>query len=177
MNEVKNDGMSSQQEKDFIHYEEAMKILKEGTGIGSISEVVTKFQKQSETYSQLLALKEENDSRFEELRQRVTEANKELAEMKVLCDGKRRHVQRIISELNENLESATTRNQDSKMRNEKSSKLLSEMKIGVQHLLNRLTGIQPVSNCLLSRILKIRWKKSTRWRFQIKLYPKHCRFA
>lgn len=139
----------AEKERKLSQYEETMKLIKEATGVSNLDEVVQKFQAQQETHEHLTQLKTQYEQRLSDLKSRRAEIVAQQEELKF--SGKSKHSSALLNEIKERLLAATAQLHGSKHRFEKSNRVLSEARIGVQHIAEKLEGVQLVS--LLFRLI------------------------
>lgn len=127
--------------KEFAEYEDAIKVIKDATGISNVEEIVQKFQNQRDTHERLKQLKMQNESRLEETRKKHLEMQTLQDDLRQAAESKHNHSKRLIREFNEQLKLVTSDYNDSKERFDRATKLLADMKLGIQHLVDKLDGV------------------------------------
>ncbi|KAJ3258003.1 hypothetical protein HK103_004137 [Boothiomyces macroporosus] len=133
-------------EKKLAEYEETMRLIKEATGVSDISEVIAKFQSQGETHAQLTQLQKINEIKIAELKEKKKIVQKENEEFKFMGESKHAHSQRTIEEFESHLKQSEQAYIDAKQKYERTVKILTNAKAGVQHLAEKLDAIKVGSN-------------------------------
>ncbi|KAJ3275767.1 hypothetical protein HDV01_007234 [Terramyces sp. JEL0728] len=132
-------------EKKLAEYEETMRLIKEATGVSDISEVIAKFQSQGETHAQLTQLQKINEVKIAELKEKKKKVQKENEEFKFMGESKHAHSQRTIEEFETHLKEGEQAYIDAKQKYERTVKILTNAKAGVQHLAEKLDAIKVVT--------------------------------
>jgi vacuolar-type H+-ATPase subunit I/STV1 len=133
-------------EKKMSEYEETMRLIKEATGVSDITEVIAKFQSQGDTLFHLTNLQMANEKRIEQLKKKKAEVIKEYEWLRFTGEAKQSLSQRTLDEFTTHLEEANVKYVDSKLKYDRSLKILSNAKAGVQHLNEKLESIRLVIN-------------------------------
>ncbi|KAJ3044204.1 hypothetical protein HDV00_002882 [Rhizophlyctis rosea] len=123
-------------------YEETMRLIKEATGVSLITEVIAKFQSQSTTHAHLTSLREQNEARFEELKRKKVEVEERFEELRFSGEARGGVGERMVREMEGHLEEARKRMMESRERFERVARVVSGVKAGVQHLVEKLEGVQ-----------------------------------
>ena len=110
-------------------------------GVTNINEVLQKFQGQKETHSHLLELQQQNEARLKELKQKKLDTRKYFDELKYSGESKHSHSQRMMEECTEHLKVAEEKRKESRLKYQKVSKVLMDLRTGIKHLLERLEGV------------------------------------
>ncbi len=132
-------------EKKLAEYEETMHLIKEATGVSDITEVIAKFQSQGATLEQLSTLRKTNEERIDLLKKKKAEAVREYEALKFTGEAKQLHGQRTLEDFKKHIEEAQVKYQEAKQKYERSLRILSNAKSGVQHLNEKLESIHLVS--------------------------------
>ncbi|KAI9106169.1 hypothetical protein DFS34DRAFT_49148 [Phlyctochytrium arcticum] len=129
-------------ERKIAEYEENMRLIKEATGVSNINEVISKFQSQGDTHEHLSQLQKANEARNEELKRKKKEIMAAYEELKYTGEAKHAQVRRMIEEMETHLAEAEAKAVDAKFKYERMAKLMANAKAGVQHLSDKLDGVQ-----------------------------------
>lgn len=131
-------------EKRIAEYEENMRLIKEATGVSDINEVIVKFRSQGDTHEHLSQLQKANEARYEELKRKKQEIMAEYEDLKYSGEAKHAHSRRMVEEMEQHLADAEAKMADAKLKYERTAKLMANAKAGVQHLSDKVDGIQLV---------------------------------
>lgn len=129
-------------EKKLVEYEETMRLIKEATGVSDLTEVIAKFQSQGATLEQLSSLQKTNEERIDKLRKKKAEAIREYEELRFTGEAKQLHSQRNLEEFKKHIEEAQVLYQETKQKYERSIRILTNAKAGIQHLNEKLESIR-----------------------------------
>ncbi|KAJ3057103.1 hypothetical protein HK097_000567 [Rhizophlyctis rosea] len=127
-------------------YEETMRLIKEATGVSLITEVIAKFQSQSTTHAHLSSLRSQNEARFEELKQKKRQVEEKYEELRFSGEARGGVGERIVKEMEGHLEDARKRCAESRERFERVARVVTGVKAGVQHLVEKLEGLKLPDN-------------------------------
>lgn len=144
MEEVHNERLSEEKEKKLAEYEETMRIIKEATGVSIVEEVIEKFQNQHDTQKHLIQLQKQNEVRHEAARVKKTRLQNECEALKYSGQSQHANSFRIVENFKNQVTAASLKHHESKSRFERSAKVLTAAKSGLQHLIEKLDGIQCV---------------------------------
>lgn len=147
INDANKDQYDEAKEKKMIEYEEMMRVIKEATGVNDIQEVIDKFNAQADTHSHLAQMQKANEKRIDDLKKKREHVLSEYEELKYSGESKHAHSKRVIEEFKSHYDVEQNKCQDAKAKFERSGKLLSNAKAGVQHLYEKLEGIHLVCVC------------------------------
>ncbi|TPX58773.1 hypothetical protein SpCBS45565_g07915 [Spizellomyces sp. 'palustris'] len=128
-------------EKKIVEYEENMRLIKEATGVSDINEVIAKFQSQGDTHQHLSQLQKANEARNEELKRKKKEILAEYEDLKYSGEAKLAHARRMIEEMEQHLAEAEVKTAEAKVKYERTAKLMTNAKAGINHLSDKLDGI------------------------------------
>ncbi|KND03009.1 uncharacterized protein SPPG_02080 [Spizellomyces punctatus DAOM BR117] len=128
-------------EKKIVEYEENMRLIKEATGVSDINEVIAKFQSQGDTHQHLSQLQKANEARNEELKRKKKEILAEYEDLKYSGEAKLAHARRMIEEMEQHLAEAEVKTAETKVKYERTAKLMTNAKAGINHLSDKLDGI------------------------------------
>jgi coiled-coil domain-containing protein 151 len=131
-------------EKKMAEYEETMRLIKEATGVSDITDVIAKFQSQGDTLQHLSHLQKTNEERIEQLKKKKAQVIRDYEDLRFTGESKQSHSQRTLDEFKTHLEEAQTKFAETKLKYERSLKILSNAKAGIQHLNEKLESIRLV---------------------------------
>lgn len=144
LSDQKRDVFDEEKEKCLAEYEETMRIIKEATGVSDIDEVILKFKSQNETNKHLLLLQKQNEESFEVFKKNNVELASRLEDVIQETESKNAHVKRMQAEFLSHLEELNVKFLVAKSRYERTGKIMANAKTGIQHLGDKLEGIQLV---------------------------------
>jgi len=127
-----------EQEKKISTYEEAMSKIKDATGVSDIQEVVQRFLSQGDTQKHLEALKVTNEKTLVRLKEEKEKLQKEFESMKYSGEAKMSSGQRLLEEYEDKLKASEQKCKEAKLRQETTSRILVNIKAGVEHLSDKL---------------------------------------
>jgi len=127
-----------EQEKKISTYEEAMAKIKDATGVSDIQEVVQRFLSQGDTHKHLEQLKIDNEKMLARLKEEKEKLQAEFEEMKYSGEAKMSSGQRMLEDFQAKLAEEEKRCEESKQRQERSSRILVDVKAGIEHLAGKL---------------------------------------
>ncbi|XP_071821247.1 outer dynein arm-docking complex subunit 3-like [Apostichopus japonicus] len=130
------------QEKKISTFEEAFLAIKEATGVSDLVEVVLRFENQEKTTKHLEELKESGEKQVVRLREEKAKLQQEFEEMKYSGEAKLSSGQRMLEEFQAHLKTEATRREEGKGKTDKTSKILVNVKAGVEHLADKLQHIK-----------------------------------
>ncbi|EDV28138.1 Coiled-coil domain-containing protein 151 [Trichoplax sp. H2] len=131
-----------EQERKITTYEDAMRKIKDATGVSDIKEVVQRFLSQGNTQQHLLQLKSNNEKTLVRLREEKEKLQEEFETMKYSGEAKLSSGERMLEEFQAHLGSEETRYQDAKVRQERAARVLVNVKAGIEHLADKLAHIK-----------------------------------
>lgn len=132
--------------QQIAEYEEAFKRIKEATGVSDTQEVVHRFENQGDTGDHLEDLKKENEKTIFRLKEEKEKLRNEFEEMKYSGEAKLSSGQRLLEEFETHLKEEEQRQDTACNRLEKSSKILTNIKSGVEHLSEKLKHLKAASS-------------------------------
>lgn len=127
-----------EQEKKISTYEEAMAKIKDATGVSDIQEVVQRFLSQGDTHKHLEQLKIHNEKMLARLKEEKEKLQAEFEEMKYSGEAKMSSGQRMLEDFQAKLAEEEKRCEESKKRQDRSSRILVDVKAGIEHLADKL---------------------------------------
>lgn len=127
-----------EQERKIGTYEEAMSKIKDATGVSDIQEVVQRFLSQGDTQKHLEALKVTNEKTLVRLKEEKEKLQKEFESMKYSGEAKMSSGQRLLEEYEDKLKASEQKCKEAKLRQETTSRILVNIKAGVEHLSDKL---------------------------------------
>ncbi|CAG5115219.1 unnamed protein product [Candidula unifasciata] len=119
-------------------YEEAFKRIKECTGISDTMEVVLRFENQGATTEHLEQLKKDNEKQIIRLREEKKKLQQEFEEMKYSGEAKLSSGQAVLEEFEALLAKEEAKRDHADEQLQKSSRILVQVKAGVEHLAGKL---------------------------------------
>ena len=131
---VTQEDIEVEQEK-IAAYEAAFREIKEATGVTDVNEVIQKFVSQEETYKSLLQMTRESQDKMKALEEAKAEARERVRVLKYSAKATCQ-----VSAAPGNEESRKQERQ--RLRYERLSKVLVAVKAGIEHLVERLEGVQ-----------------------------------
>ncbi|XP_036357591.1 coiled-coil domain-containing protein 151-like isoform X2 [Octopus sinensis] len=131
-----------EQQQKISTYEEAFRRIKEATGVSDTMEVVSRFENQGATTAHLEELKQENEKQISLLREEKVKLQKTFEEMKYTGETKLSRGQRMLEEFQEKLQEEETSRAEIENKLEKMSKILLQVKSGIDHLADRLSHLK-----------------------------------
>jgi len=138
-------GISSTQaeeEKHRLHdYEEAFRRIKEATGVSDVNEVIQKFLTQEDTQNNLWSLTVEYQSKIDALQEQRKQLKALVDERKFSSAGNVGKRQ-VVDDFETHLAEATSKCDRNRMKYERTTKILIDLKTGVEHLASKLSGIK-----------------------------------
>merc|ERR1712188_266818 len=121
-------------------YEEAFRKIRDATGVSDVSEVISKFLTQEETQKRLMEMTKESQLRIDSLQEEKALAKHRVEEIKFsgnVASGTRR----LVDDFETLLSEANSKCERNKAKYERIAKVLVNVKAGVQHLYDRLEGV------------------------------------
>ncbi|KAK7466000.1 hypothetical protein BaRGS_00037437 [Batillaria attramentaria] len=126
------------QQQKITTYEEAFKQIKEATGVSDTWEVVERFENQGQTTQHLEDLKKDNEKQILRLREEKENLQTEFEEMKYSGEAKLSSGQTMLEEFENHLAKEERRRDDADERLQRASRILVQVKAGVEHLADKL---------------------------------------
>jgi len=139
------DTAQEDQEAKISSYEEALAKIKDATGVSDIQEVVDRFLTQGDTKRHLEQLREENSHQLARLKEEKGRLQVQFEDMKYSGEAKMSSGQRMLEDFEGHLDDAKKRCAESEVKADRSSRLLAQVKSGVEHLSEKLQHIKAVS--------------------------------
>jgi len=127
-------------------YEEMFRQIKEATGVSDTQEVVLRFENQGDTQTHLEELKKDNEKAITRYREEKEKLQQDFEEMKYSGEAKLSSGQRMLEEFETHLKEEDVRRDDSQKKLEKSSRILLDVKSGVEHLAEKLKHLKAASS-------------------------------
>jgi hypothetical protein len=131
-------GLGDEDQEKIHTYEEAFRRIKEATGVSDTQEVVLRFENQGDTQHHLEELKTENEREIARLTEERDRLRNEYIDMKYSGEAKLSSGQRLLEEYEEHVAEEEQRKNDAQAKLEKASKILVDVKSGVEHLTEKL---------------------------------------
>ena len=125
--------IEEEQEK-IASYEAAFREIKEATGVADVNEVIQKFITQEETHKNLLAMTKESQAKIEQLTESKAAAQERVQRLKYSATSEE---QQVASH-----EQGERKFERQRHKYERLAKVLVSVKAGIQHLAERLEGVQ-----------------------------------
>jgi len=132
----------SDQQKKITTYEEAFNRIKDSTGVSDMIQVVERFENQDSTRDRLEEMQEANKAKLTRLEEEREKLEKELERLKFTGETKLSSGQKVLEEFEEHLRSEEKRLKLCRARLNKLSKLLIQVKAGIEHLFEKLQAIK-----------------------------------
>lgn len=132
--------------KKIETYEEAMRRIQDATGVSDINEVVTRFYAQGESQEYLEEMRVKNTALQEKLHEDFARVNKEFEALKYSGEARNTSNQRMLSEFEEHLTDAEKKKDEGDSKLKQSTQMLIKVKTGIDHLHDKLAGLQPVTH-------------------------------
>ena len=131
-------------------YDEAMRRIKDATGVSDVNEIIQKFATQDDIYSNLVQLKRENEKKLLDLTDQKLELKKEIERLHY--QGLEAMTRKQVDEVEKNVRNAQCKFDRNKDRLERINQNLVNVKAGVEHLQEKLTDIrlEGVSNVVVT---------------------------
>jgi len=121
-------------------YEEAFRRIKEATGVSDVNKVIQKFVTQEETQKNLLNLTKEYQSKIERLQDERKTLKAQVEDLKFSTSGTTARRQ-VVDDFETHLIEATNKCERNKAKCEHISKILIDVKAGIDHLAGNLAKI------------------------------------
>lgn len=121
-------------------YDEAMRRIKDATGVSDVNEIIQKFATQHDTYNNLLELKSTNEKKLLELNDRKLELRSDVEKMRY--EGLESMTRKQVDEVEKNVNSAQAKYDRNKEKLERINRVLVSAKAGIEHLCEKLNDIK-----------------------------------
>lgn len=138
--------MGEDEQQKICSYEEAFRRIKEATGVSDTQEVVMRFENQEETQRHLEELKKDNEKTIARLEEEKEKSQQEFEEMKYSGEAKLSSGQQVLEEFETHLAEEEERREDALDKLDRSSKILTDVKSGVEHLSEKLKHLKTSSS-------------------------------
>eukprot|EP00824_Muranothrix_gubernata_P012107 TRINITY_DN25916_c0_g1_i1.p1 TRINITY_DN25916_c0_g1~~TRINITY_DN25916_c0_g1_i1.p1 ORF type:complete len:549 (+),score=128.72 TRINITY_DN25916_c0_g1_i1:88-1734(+) len=138
---VPNKSTIEEEERKITTYEEAFRKIKDATGVSDVNEVIEKFLTQENTRSNLTTMLDEVSAQLDDVNEEKAQVTTEIENVKfagVGGGGSRR----IIDELEAKLTEVCAKTERARQKHERLSKILTNVKAGIQHLADRLDSVK-----------------------------------
>lgn len=122
-------------------FENAFRKIKEATGVSDVNEVIQKIISQETTTENLIHVTRENQSKMETLQDVKKKIKLHCEELKYNAVGGGQH-RKMVDSYEDQLSTAATRLERSRLKYERLSKVVIAMKAGVGHLQDKLEGFR-----------------------------------
>lgn len=118
-------------------YEDAFRKLYEATGVRDVNEIIQKFTTQSDTSKSLSDLKQEYSERSDALEKELQALKQNLNQLKYVGeDTDVKNIQQIF-EIEKNVNESTQKCERNRLKYERISKALVNIKAGIEHLVEK----------------------------------------
>uniref|UniRef100_A0A8C4TGE1 Outer dynein arm docking complex subunit 3 n=1 Tax=Erpetoichthys calabaricus TaxID=27687 RepID=A0A8C4TGE1_ERPCA len=131
-----------EEEKTITTFEEAFQRIKEATGVTDTQEVVQRFISQGDTQKHLELIKSENEKTLVRLKEERERLQAEFQEMKYSGEAKLSRGQQMLEELAAHLQAEEKRRDDGKENVEKLTRILSNVRAGIEHLADKMQHVK-----------------------------------
>ena len=121
-------------------YDEAMRRIKDATGVSDVNEIIQKFATQHDTYNNLLELKGANEKKLMDLNDRKMDMKSEVEKMRY--EGLEGMSRKQMDEVEKNVNSAQLKYNQNKEKLERINKVLVNAKAGIEHVSDKLNDIK-----------------------------------
>lgn len=135
-----NEGNIEEEQEKITSYEAAFRQIKEATGVSDVNEVIQKFLTQEDTYNNLLAMTKESQARIDALQEQKEATKKRVEELKYFGSGDQTSRQ-SSDQFKESVSEAQQRYERHRHKYERLSKILINVKAGIQHLSDKLDTV------------------------------------
>jgi len=135
-----NQAKKEDEQEKITTYEEAFRKIRDATGVSDVSEVISKFLTQEETQKRLMEMTKESQLRIDSLQEEKALAKHRVEEIKFsgnVASGTRR----LVDDFETLLSEANSKCERNKAKYERIAKVLVNVKAGVQHLYDKLEGV------------------------------------
>lgn len=136
-----NANKKEDEQEKITTYEEAFRKIRDATGVSDVSEVIAKFLNQEDTQKRLMEMTKESQLRIDNLQEEKALAKHRVEEIKFsgnVASGTRR----LVDDFETLLSEANSKCERNKAKYERIAKVLVNVKAGVQHLFERLEGVE-----------------------------------
>ena len=131
---------SGDEKQKLQDYDEAMRRIKDATGVSDVNEIIQKFATQSDTYNNLNELKASNERKLLELNEKRITLRGEVEKMQY--EGLESMTRKQIDEVDKNVGSAAIKYERNKEKLERINKILVNANAGIKHLAEKLDDIK-----------------------------------
>ena len=121
-------------------YDEAMRRIKDATGVSDVNEIIQKFATQQDTYNNLLELKANNERKLLDLNDRKLELKSDVERMRY--EGLEGMTRKQVDEVEKSVNAAQAKFDRNKEKLERINKVLVSAKAGIEHLCEKLNDIK-----------------------------------
>ena len=142
MEEIVHKGHLRDEEKRQADMAEAMRKIKDATGVTEADEVVAIFNAQEDTRSNLIAMSNEAEARIDALNQQLNSARTQLDEAKFQNGTGTAGTRRLVEEYESNLSTQSALCERNRAKYERLAAILIDVKAGVGHLAEKLDCIK-----------------------------------
>lgn len=132
-----DDGGAKQAAQSLSVFEDAFEKIKEATGVSDIPEVIHKIVNQEDTQNNLMSLTKENQGKIESLRGSLEVASSRVDEIKYSGTGTTQK-RKLVDDHEANLTAASAKLERSKLKAERMSSVLINVKAGIEHIADRI---------------------------------------
>lgn len=117
-------------------YEEAFKRIKEATGVADVNEVIQKVSSQEDTLRNLEELKRENQQKLDRMQGIRDDLKREVDAIRYA--GSDNMTRKQFDEVEESMNSTQLKYEKNKMKHERVSGMITDLKAGIEHMSDRL---------------------------------------
>lgn len=121
-------------------YDEAMRRIKDATGVSDVNEIIQKFATQYDTYNNLVELKSNNEKKLTHLQERKGSLKTEVEKMRY--EGQEILTRKKLDEMESSVNSAQTEFERNKENLERINKVIVNAKSGIEHLCEKIADIK-----------------------------------
>ena len=132
-----DDGGAEQAAQSLSVFEDAFEKIKEATGVSDIPEVIHKIVNQEDTQNNLMSLTKENQGKIESLRGSLEVASSRVDEIKYSGSGTTQK-RKLVDDHEANLTAASAKLERSKLKAERMTSVLINVKAGIEHIADRI---------------------------------------
>lgn len=121
-------------------YDEAMRRIKDATGVSDVNEIIQKFTTQSDIYNNLLELKSTNERKLLDMNDKKVEMRNEVEKMRY--EGLESNTRKQVDEVERHVNTASQKCDRNKEKLERINKQLVNAQAGIEHLCEKLNDIK-----------------------------------
>ena len=121
-------------------YDEAIRRIRDATGVSDVNEIIQKFSTQSDTYNNLVELRGTNERKLLELQDKRGDLRSEVEKLRY--EGLESMTRKQVDEVERNVLQAQNKYERNKDKLERINKVLVSAKAGIEHLYEKLLEIK-----------------------------------